>query len=365
MVTIRDVAEYAGVSISTVSNVLNDSKYVSESLREKVNQAVTDLNYVRDSVASNMKRGYTKTIGVITSDICGLFYPYVIKGIYETLSAYGYSLTIYDTHVLKHEKGIRKEEESFQHLFSNRVDGIIFVSSVSKKKEKSYLKKLNSQACLIKPTPLVSMERDFSAHGVDSVFYNNIKTAGMAVDHLFECGCRNIVHISGPVHEEVPKERTKGYLDAMKRHGLLMNADKMIGSGDYTHESGYTAMNYLLAQNSRIDGVYAANDQMAIGALKALKEQKIKVPDEIKIIGTDDVFVTSVIEPPLSTVHIRKKHMGKRAAELLLERIREGQPDHQLNRNKRPVIAEEMETRLVIRRSTDIRSKEEMVFVDW
>ena len=368
MVTIKDVAEKAGVSISTVSNVLNQAKYVSPDLQKKVYEAVDELNYVRDSVASNMKRGYTKTIGVITSDICGLFYPYVVKGIYEIISKHGYSLTIYDSHVVKNEKGLQKEEESFRHLFSNRVDGVIFISNISKKKEKSYLSKLKKQACMLKPTPLVSLERDFSKYGIDSVFYDNKSTAKMAVEHLIDCGCRNIAFISGPAGEEVPEERKQGYLEAMEENGLSGKANEvMIEKGDYTHQSGYKAMKRILNRAWPIDGVYAANDQMAIGALKALKEQGIQVPEQIKLIGTDDVFATSIVEPPISTVHIKKKHMGRSAAKILLRRIEEIQSMEAGDTVQivNEPIAEEMETRLVVRRSTDRRSGKEMEFVDW
>lgn len=365
MVTIRDVAQRAGVSISTVSNVLNQSKYVSEPLQEKVNQAILELNYVRDSVASNMKRGYTKTIGVITSDMCGLFYPYVVKGIYQTISKQGYSLSIFDTHALKNEKGLKKEEESFQQLFSNRVDGVIFVSGVSKKKEKAYLERVKAEACMLKKTPLVSIERDFSQYGIDSVFYDNIKTAKMAVEHLITCGCKKIVYIAGPANEEVPEERKMGYLEAMREHGYVVNKKTMMETGDYTHQSGYCAMKRLLEKETCIDGVYAANDQMAIGALKALKEKKIKVPDIVRLIGTDDVFASSIVEPPISTVHIRKRHMGKRAAQILLQRIEEVQEENRQTGDMGEVFAEEMETKLIVRKSTDTTAKGEMVFVDW
>ncbi len=366
MVTIRDVAERAGVSISTVSNVLNQSKYVGDDLKRKVYEAVEELNYVRDSVASNMKRGYTKTIGVITSDICGLFYPYIVKGIYETISKYGYSLTIYDSHVLKNENGVKKEEESFKHLFSNKVDGVIFVSNVSKKKEKQYIEKIKTEACMLKETPLVSLERDFSKYGVDSVFYNNKKTAEMAVNHLIDCGCKKIVFIGGPIQEEVPEERKQGYLKAMKEGGFKVDKKIMMEAGDYTHESGYMAMNALLNRNEGIDGVYVANDQMAIGALKALKECNIRIPQDVKLIGTDNVFVTSMLEPPISTVHIKKRYMGRRAAQILLQRIEElqnAQGEAKANSGHQ-VIAEEMETTLVVRKSTDLTAKEEMVFVE-
>ena len=359
MVTIQDVAKHAGVSISTVSNVLNKKKYVSEHLQEKVYQAVKELDYVVDSVASNMKRGYTKTIGVITSDMCGLFYPYVVKGIYEVISQYGYSLTFYDSHVLGNENGLKKEEESFEHLFSNRVDGVIFVSNISVKKERTYLEKLQKEACRIKPTPLVSIERDFSKYGIDSVFYDNVKTAKMAVNHLIDCGCKHIAHISGPLNEQIPEERKRGYLEALKEHKLAIDLKNMIAVGDYSHQSGYLAMKQLLEKGVPIDGVYIANDQMGIGAIKVLKERGIQIPESIKIIGSDDVFVSSIVEPSMSTVHIKKRSMGKRAAEILLKRISEKQEE------SNEVIADEMDTRLVIRKSTDSEIQKEGSLIDW
>lgn len=345
--------------------MLNKSKYVSDDLINRVYKSVNELNYIKDSVASNMKRGYTKTIGVITSDICGLFYPYVLKGIYEIINKYGYSLTIYDSHVIKDEDSIKKEEESFKHLLSNKVDGIIFVSSISKNKENSYLKKLVKEANMLKKTPLVSLERDFSQYGIDSVFYDNIKTAEMAINHLIKYECKKIAFIGGPIGEQLPEERKQGYLKTMRRNGLSVNKN-MIVNGDYTHNSGYNAMNHLLDKNKYIDGVYAANDQMAIGALKAMKERKIKIPEEIKLIGTDDVFVTSIVECPISTVHIRKRYMGKRAAQILLQRIDEIKKEESNKKIvKENIISEQMEIKLIIRKSTDSAHKEQMVFVDW
>ena len=361
MATILDVAKHAGVSISTVSNTLNKSKYVSDDLVNRVNKSVNELNYIKDSVASNMKRGYTKTIGVITSDICGLFYPYVLKGIYEIINKYGYSLTIYDSHVTKDEDNIKKEEESFKHLFSNKVDGIIFVSSISKNKESCYLNKLIKESNILKKTPLVSLERDFSKYGIDSVFYDNIETAKKAINHLIKCKCKKIAFIGGPIGEQLPEERKQGYLKSIHENGLIINKN-MITNGDYTHISGYNAMNYLLDKNKNIDGVYAANDQMAIGALKAIKERKIKIPEEIKLIGTDDVFVSSIVEPAISTVHIRKRHMGKRAAQILIQRIDEIMKK---NRKIKDIISEEIEIKLVIRKSTDNSRKDKIVSVDW
>lgn len=361
MATIFDVAKCAGVSISTVSNVLNKSKFVSEDLTKKVYESIEKLNYVRDSVASNMKRGYTKTIGVITSDICGLFYPYVLKGIYEISNNYDYSITIYDSHVLGNKRGLDKEEESFRQLFSNRVDGIIFVSSVSKDMESSYLDKLKKTSSIFKETPLVSLERDFSKYGIDSVFYDNIDVANIAVEHLINCGCKNIAFIGGPIDEELPESRKRGYLNTMLKHGIDIDIDNMIEHGNYTHQSGYNAMKVLLDRNNKIDGIYIVNDQMAIGALKYLKEKKIKIPEDIKLIGTDNVFISSIMEPSISTIHIKKIEMGRLAAKILFNRI-EGIKNMDTNHN---TIAEKMETKLIVRKTTNLYYKKDDILLEW
>jgi DNA-binding LacI/PurR family transcriptional regulator len=361
MVTIKDVAGRAGVSISTVSNVLNESKYVSDILQKRVRSAVTELNYVKDSVASNLKRGQTNTVGIITSDMCGLFYPYVVKGIYEVLSLRGYSLIIRDSHTILDEREIEKEYESFKNLFSNKVDGIFFVSGVTKDREKAYLEKIKSEAGALKNTPLVSIERDFSEYGIDSVFYDNVGAAKNAVNHLIDLGCENIAYIGGPKYEQIPEEREWGYLEALCGHGFRGDAQKLTAYGDYTHLSGYLAMNELLERGGRIDGVYSCNDQMAVGALKALSQRKIAVPEEIKVIGTDDVFVTRLVEPSLSTIHIKKKRMGQRAAQILLNRIEWQNGDSGDGR----VIAELMDAELVVRKSTDIRAEDDSILTDW
>ena len=194
------------------------------------------------------------------------------------------------------------------------------------------------------------------------MYYDNVKTAKLATRHLIDCGCKNIAHISGPVNEQIPKERIKGYLEALRECHIPSDRKDLIVPGDYTHQSGYRAMGLLLEKGIPIDGVYTANDQMGIGAIKLLHERKIAIPERIKLIGTDDVFVSSVMEPPLSTVHIKKKRMGKRAAEILLRRIAESQGKLE---STGEVIADDMETELIVRKSTDANVSENRSLTDW
>lgn len=360
MASIKDVAKRAGVSISTVSNVLNDTKYVSDDLKRKVMIAVSELRYEVDPVARNMKHKKSKTIGVITADMCGLFYPYVVKAIYEIANQKGYQIIICDSDGVYGQKdAIEKEKASFKQLISNRVDGIIFASVVSKDMAPSYFREIKKIASSNKYIPLVSIEQDFSEYGIDSIYFDGYEGAKMATKHLLSCGCQKVGHITGAMYMNVAKLRVKGYLSAMEEAGLEVNMDTMIAYGDYTHQSGYVAMKSLLEQVPKIDGVFVANDQMAVGVLKALAENNIKVPGEIKVIGYDNVFISSIVQPSLSTIHIRKRHAGLRAAELLFERI---ESDNAEEYNAERI---EMEFRLVVRKSTKIDATEDWILSDW
>lgn len=347
MISIKDVAVRAGVSISTVSNVLNKAKYVSPELAERVEKAVEDLGYEVNPIAASMKSKKSGTIGVITEDMCGVFYPYVVRGINNVADERGYKIIICDVNGKKGGMtALNKERELFYKLLASRVDGIIFVSSISGIGQDKYfveLKKMADQRH--KKTPIVSLERDLTRLGIDSVYFDNYMNAQRAVQHLIDCGCKKICHIAGSNELQIVQERIEGYEKCLADSGLEMNRDTMIAYGDYTHQSGYLAMEKLLNDVPDMDGVFCSNDQMAIGALRVLKEKGKAVPEEIKLIGYDDVFVSSIVEPPISTIHIQKKTAGKKAAEILFDRI-EQQGKNDL------AVGIKLESRLVIRKST-------------
>lgn len=358
---IKDVAKRAGVSISTVSNVLNKSKYVSPELVKRVEDAVAELSYEVNPIARSMKNNRTGTIGVITEDMCGIFYPYVVKGINSVALEHGYQITICDTQgTYGDQTALKREEELFKRFVAGRVDGILFVTMVPNEKKKEYftqIKKLTSQH---KKIPLVSLERDLTDVGIDSVFFDGFVNAKMAVQHLIDCGCKKICHITGPLVMQIAQERIKGYKSCMAENGLVVEEEKMIAMGDYSHQSGYTAMKQLLEQMPDMDGVFCSNDQMAIGVLKALKESGKRVPEDIKVIGYDDVFLASVMEPSLSTIHIQKRHAGIEAAKMLFQRI-----DKQEETDAYEPRGIKMAGDLVIRKSTVADAPEDWNLVDW
>lgn len=360
MVSIKDVAAKAGVSISTVSNVLNNTKYVSPHLIEKVKLAVIELGYEVNPIAASMKKHKSGSIGIITEDICGLFYPYVIRGIESIANKKGYNLIICDVNTKNSNTSVlEREEELFCKLLSNRVDGIIFVSSISEVGNDNYFVRLKKDADnKYKKTPIVSLERDLTELGIDSVYFDNLNNSEKAVNHLIECGCKKICHIAGPKELYITQERIEGYKKALSNNDILLDKEKMIAYGDYSHQSGYFAMEKLLNQVEDLDGVFCGNDQMAVGALKLLKKKNKKVPEEIKLMGYDNVFISGVVEPGISTIHIQKKEAGIKAAEILFDRI-ENPLQNQLP------IGVELESSLIIRKSTLETSLENEDLNNW
>ena len=357
MPNIKDVAKKAGVSISTVSNVLNDTKFVSEELKKKVQDAVQELNYKVDPIARNMKTRKTKTIGLITADVCGLFYPFLIKGVYEVANQRGYQVMICDSAGEYGEQGaIEREKENFDKMFANKVGGIIFASVTSPHTDKEYWYSLKKKTFQHQNIPLVSIEQDFSEVGIDSVYFDCYANSVKATEHLVECGCKKIAHVTGPVFSNVVKERMQGYRDAMKKSGLDVK-DIMIAYGDYTHQSGYKAAKTLIQNAKGLDGIFFANDLMALGALRAFKELNIRIPEDIKIIGYDNTFASGLVDPSLSTIHIPKRHTGKLAMQLLVDQIENPVENRKVQKIK-------VEGRLVVRQSTVSGASDDRVLAD-
>ena len=357
MASIKDVAKRAGVCISTVSNVLNGTKFVSEDLAKRVRIAAQELEYEVDPVARNMKKGDSKTIGVITADMCGLFYPYVLKGIYDVVTKRGYNVSIFDTNASRDVfSGYRKEKQGIKIFAANRVDGIIFSSMVQEDVEPLFAEEIRQITQAKKKTALVSIERDFSAYGIDSIFSNNCDGAMKATGYLLSLGCNKIGHITGPIGFKIAQDRLKGYENAMEQYGLPVD-DRMVANGDYTHQSGYLGMKKLLSSVPDMDGVFVANDQMAIGACKAITECGKSIPADIKVIGYDDVFVSSVVEPSLSTIYVHKRSLGTMAAEALMNQL-EGAKEGETLRTQ-------LDTRLIVRKSTEINAPSDWILSEW
>ena len=349
MANIKDVAEKAGVSISTVSNVINGTKYVSEELKNKINNVIKELRYEVDPVARSLKSKRTMTIGVVITNINRIFFTQVMKSIQDCAAKKGYNLTFCNTGDM-----IDTEKEFIHLLESNWVDGII-LDSVADINEVEYFKYLSCLGNKKKTIPVVSLERRLDSYGIDSVVVNNHQGGSMASKHLIDCGCRSIFHITGPLRSCIAQDRLNGYKAELKKANLEVDA-KRINEGDYSPLSGYHLMRQVLLTGIEVDGVFAANDQMAIGAMKAIKENGLRIPEDIRIIGFDNTFVASIVEPALTTVNVPKYKMGDTAVEMLIRRI--GNPSEE-------VCCSELPINLIVRQSTKLKGDKNWDLYGW
>ncbi len=332
--SIRDVAMRSGTSIATVSNVLNERGNVSEELQARVLKAAQELGYAASPIARSMRNRTTNTICVIVSDINCIFFAPVLKGIQKVLSAAKYNIMFYDSN---YDPAL--ERKYITAAKNSWADGLILAGLAHPHHTEFYKNIVISDQ---KHFPAISLENDLSASGFDSVLIDGKKAARTATMHLLELGCREIVHIKSPEITGASSERLQGYADALKEYGLPVNPS-LVFPGDYSAISGYHIIQALIRANTKFDGVFAANDQMAVGALRALRDAGIEVPQSVKVVGYDNTFIASIVQPALTTISVPAYKMGVAAAKQLLARID--------NPTTNPATIH-MDYELMIRRST-------------
>ncbi len=344
-VSIRDVAERSGVSIATVSNVLNDRCPVSEELRERVQRAVRELDYVASPIARSMRSSKTFNIGVMVVDLNCIFFAPLLKGIQNVMSKAGYNVIVYDANY-----NAEKQKAYIRTMKNSLVDGLIYGGLASKQSIDYSVDSSDNPGF-----PVVYLEDNMTQSGVDSVFIDNTAAACTATGHLIELGCRRIVHIRAPHTVDADRLRREGYRKALADAGIAPNP-ALEPEGDYSAISGYNAIQNLLRADIPFDGVFAANDQMAVGALRALHNAGIAVPESVKVVGFDNTFIASIVDPGLTTIKVPIYEMGVNAARQLLDRIR--------NPKKKPV-AIRLDYELIIRRSTMAYARTDWGMVYW
>jgi LacI family transcriptional regulator len=305
MATIRDVAKLAGVSVATVSRVLNQNGYVNEETEKRVRRAIKELNYKPNEVARTLFKKTSKTIGLIVPDISNPFFPELVRAVEDVTNIYDYTVILCNS-----DEKSEKEKEYIEVLKQKYVDGIILTTNQLEIAEVSEL-----------DVPVVVLDRPFN-HSFPSVIADNYGGARMATRHLYEIGCRKIAHIQGPPHVVNAVERFNGYRDEMKELGLW--DENLIILGNYQLKQAKEAVLQALKEHE-IDGIFAGNDVMAVGALKAVQQLGLRVPEDVAIIGYDGIPLTEMTTPELSTISQPIYEMGVIAARLLMKRI-EGKP---------------------------------------
>lgn len=339
MATIKDVAKLAGVSVSTASIALRGMGPVSDATRRRVVDAARALDYRPNAIARSLVTRRTRTVGLLLSDITDPYFHEITKGVEAVLSRAGYALILADT-----DRSAEKELRSFEIFRSQQVAGVILAGSGTE--NESHFRQLDDR-----DVPIVTLGRHRS--GLPCVTVDNARAAQMATEHLIETGCRRIGFVAGPQGLLAVEERREGHRAALVQHGLSQDPRWTV-LGDFTPAGGYRAAIELLASaagdgpDGLPDGLVVANDQMAIGVLKALREHGIRVPGEIAVVGIGGIPTGAYVDPPLTSVALPLKDMGEAAARLLLGRI-EG------TERAGPVEQEEniwMETSLLVRSST-------------
>lgn len=286
MSSIKDVAKEAGVSIATVSRVVNGTKFVSEDIRKRVEQAIHDLDYRSNELARTLKVNKTNRIGVIITSLSSSFFGRVIEGIQSEAEKQSYSVVFAETH-----NSIEKEKELVELFVGQWVDGIILASSVNDESEhQEYIQRLENLTKRGARIPVVTLEFPMGSDGIDAVCIDHKKAAYDAVDHLIGHGKRNIAHISHPKGDRIGAWRMEGYREALRDAGLAHTND-YISEANYTTYSGYLAMENLVSKGIFPDAVFCANNQTAVGVIKYCEDNNLTVPEDVAIIGTDDILL--------------------------------------------------------------------------
>ena len=325
----RDVAVRAGVSITTVSHVINESRPVSQELRLRVLAATRELDYQPNLLARGLRCGQTHTLGVIVPDSANPFFAEVARGIEDTVFKHGYNI------ILCNSDGDLDKELLYANVLSlKQVDGILFVAvGVSTE----HILALEGQSI-----PVVVVDREVPHAAVDSVLTDNARGGWLATRHLLDLGHRRIACVAGPSDVAPSAERLTGYRRALDDDAIPVD-EALILRGDFQYESGHQAARHLLSMDSPPTAIFASNDLMAIGAISAAVEMGQHVPADLSVVGFDDVRLASFANPALTTVAQPKYEMGVVAATMLLERMRDpGMPP------RRRVL----DTELIVRRST-------------
>lgn len=303
--TIFDVAKQAGVSIGTVSRVLNNRDRVSPETRARVLQAVHDLNYHANALAKGLASQQTQTLGLVIPHLNDAFYFQILRGVEDVATDAGYRLLIAS-------QPRHASEHQYLNLFQRgHVDAMVLVAIDVKRRE--------AQEVAERGVPIVLVQQDVGQN-VQTILADNYGGGRAMTEHLIEHGYRRIAYITGTDYTTDSRERLRGIRDVLPQYGLEI-PDSYIVHGDYMPQSGYHAMLQLLKLPELPDAIFAANDQMAVDAIMAARESGLRVPEDIAVVGFDDIPMASYVSPALTTVHQPVYELGWHAARQALDAI--------------------------------------------
>ncbi len=330
--TMKRIAGQLGVSITTVSKVLNNHADISEATRARVLAKVAELGYQPNAVARSLTLRSTKTLGIVIPDLMHSFFVEIIAGLEKVANAKGYGLLLCSSN-----EDARKERAELEMLRQRQVDAIV-LASANAEGNTDLLQRLSALGIGI-----VMIDRDDHPDvRCDRVLTDDHEVGRLATAHLLSQGRTAIAHITGPpiVHA---KRRADGYATALRDAGVKGRPDWTVRGG-FMEADGYRSMKKLLALRPAVDAVFAANDPAAIGAMKAIWEAGLRVPEDIAVVGVGNIALSDLLRVPLTTVSWSRDEQGRRAAELIFDRI----GPHPVTRPRRVIIPPQ----LVVRRSS-------------
>jgi LacI family transcriptional regulator len=309
----KDIAEDLNVSVVTVSKVLRNQGDISPETRRRVLKRAKELNYQPNWVARSLVTKKTYLIGLVFPDLMHSFFAEVAKGVSRKMRASGYNIVIAYS-----EEDPEVERQEIEGLLARRVDGLI-VASAQPPRQTRIFKRIEDEK-----VPYVLIDRQVAGIKANFVGVSDEDVGRLATEHLIAHGCRRLAHIRGP--ENTPGiGRLKGFRDACSAHGISVPEERIV-TGQFDDERGYNAMRELLALEEMPDGVVCYNDPVAAGALKAILEARLRIPQDIAVIGAGNVHYSDLLRVSLSTVDQNSTAIGENAADLLLELLRAKEP---------------------------------------
>jgi len=330
MPTIRDVAKLAGVAPITVSRVINDTSYVSQETRKRVEAAIKVLGYVPNMLGPSLRFKQTMTLAMIITDITNPFWTTVTRGVEDVAQANGYSTILCNT-----DESVEKQKQYVQMLLRRRIDGILLVPASS---SADPIRLIQHQGI-----PVVVLDRMIPDLDIDIVRADSQKGAYQLTQHLLSLGHRQITMLAGPQTVSTAVDRVNGFCQAMDEAGLEVRNTQILW-GNFTQESGYEMAQEALTATPRPTALFAANNFVAIGAMRASRDNSYRIPEDVALVSVDDIPPSFTVEPFLTVATQPAREMGKQAAGLLLDRI-QGEGD-------RPCQHIILPTEMIIRRSS-------------
>ena len=309
-ITLKMVAERAGVSVNTASRAINNKPDINLETKKRVLQIAKELGYIRNAAAVALRTKKTGTIGVVIADNRNPFYAEVLNGMEIAAREKNYHIILANT-----QRDYKKEEEAINLLRAKRVDGLLIAPVQDRDDDIKKLIEAN--------IPFVIVGRDFENIEVDAVYNDEVKGGFLATEYLINKGYKRIALIDGFLYKSPAKGRLEGYKKALNKYRIPLD-DALVSFGDIDIKEGHERTKQLLEKELNFTAIFAYNDMMAFGVMQAIKEKGLGIPEDIGLVGYDDIPFSSLISPSLTTIRLKKQDLGIESVKLLFSRINGG-----------------------------------------